>query len=94
MLKDDIRRAVAIAMAEKGYRRSWYGWQRCELFHWTMTGTGSALGRFPSGMSRKRLNEALAGIPHIGPSIPSPIFEKADRWRQVDLETAIGESRR
>lgn len=94
MRRDDIRRAVAIAMADKGYRKAWHGWAGCELMHWTATGKGRSLGRFPSGMSRKRLDAALEAIEPIGSPLPAPQYEKADRWRQVDLEDAIGEARR
>lgn len=94
MKRAAIRKALDEALAARGFARGWYGWTGCWLECHSMGGLRLHRGKYPSGMSRKRLLEAIEGIQFVGPARALPQFEKADTYRQTDISEFTGEGRR
>ncbi len=95
MKRSEIRRFVDEALAERGYSRGWYGWQKCWLeVRNSSSGRLVHKGKYASGISKKRLRECLSDVPNAGPPRTLPEAAKADVYRQTDLVEFIGEGRR
>lgn len=96
MLRQQIRLAVDVALAENGYSRGYYSWHGAKLNVFDRFGSRIQEIHLPSGTSKKRLVERLSTLPCNGdPRLPTITVTgaKDDSHKQLELEDAIRDAR-
>lgn len=96
MLRQQIRTAVDVALAENGYSRGYYTWYGAKLRIYSTFGALKHEIFLPSGTSKKRLVERLSALPVNGDPRLLPVNvtgAKDDGYRQLDIEQTIRDAR-